>query len=69
MTNSIEVKVPDIGDFDGIPVIEILVAVGDTVAIPPGMPHCVNNTGDQPLKILCACSPPYSHDDTFLLGP
>ena len=27
-----EVKVPDIGDFEGIPVIEILVAVGDTVA-------------------------------------
>ncbi|MGH2914984.1 MAG: 2-oxo acid dehydrogenase subunit E2 [Solirubrobacteraceae bacterium] len=27
-----EVRVPDIGDFDGVPVIEILVAVGDTVA-------------------------------------
>src|SRR6185369_16696555 len=29
---TIEVKVPDIGDFDAIPVIEILVKVGDTVA-------------------------------------
>ncbi len=43
------------------------VAAGDTVAIPPGTPHCVRNTGDEPLKILCACSPAYSHDDTLLL--
>lgn len=43
------------------------VAAGDTLAIPPGTPHCVNNTGVEPLKILCACSPAYSHDDTFLL--
>ena len=28
----IEVKVPDIGDFTDVPVIEILVAPGDTVA-------------------------------------
>jgi len=28
-----EVKVPDIGDFDSVPVIEVLVAVGDTVAV------------------------------------
>src|SRR4029078_12441489 len=27
-----EVKVPDIGDFDDVPVIEVLVASGDTVA-------------------------------------
>ena len=37
MTNSIEVKVPDIGDFDKIPVIEILVAIGDTVAKDQGL--------------------------------
>jgi dihydrolipoamide dehydrogenase len=30
---SVEVKVPDIGDFDEVPVIEVLVAVGDTVAV------------------------------------
>ena len=29
---AIEVKVPDIGDFKDVPVISILVAVGDTVA-------------------------------------
>ena len=31
MANLVEVKVPDIGDFTDIPVIEILVKVGDTV--------------------------------------
>jgi dihydrolipoamide dehydrogenase len=30
---SLEVTVPDIGDFDDVPVIEILVSVGDTVAV------------------------------------
>ncbi|HVR81678.1 MAG TPA: dihydrolipoyl dehydrogenase [Luteimonas sp.] len=32
MSNVIEVKVPDIGGYDDVPVIEVLVAVGDTVA-------------------------------------
>ncbi len=41
--------------------------VGDTVCIPPGTPHRVDNTGATELKILCSCSPPYSHDDTELL--
>jgi pyruvate dehydrogenase E2 component (dihydrolipoamide acetyltransferase) len=31
MANAIEVKVPDIGDFKGIPVIEVLVKPGDSV--------------------------------------
>jgi dihydrolipoamide dehydrogenase len=31
MANTIEVKVPDVGDFKDIPVIEVLVKVGDTV--------------------------------------
>ncbi len=31
MTTQIEIKVPDIGDFSDIPVIEVLVAVGDAV--------------------------------------
>lgn len=31
MTQQIEIKVPDIGDFTDIPVIEVLVAVGDSV--------------------------------------
>jgi dihydrolipoamide dehydrogenase len=37
MTNTVEVKVPDIGDFDNIPVIEILVKPGDTVAKDQGL--------------------------------
>src|SRR6202046_1296556 len=31
MSQAIEVKVPDIGDYTDIPVIEVLVKVGDTV--------------------------------------
>jgi mannose-6-phosphate isomerase-like protein (cupin superfamily) len=42
------------------------VTVGDTVVIPPGTPHKLWNTGAEPLKLLCCCAPPYSHDDTFL---
>lgn len=46
------------------------VRVGDTICIPPGTPHCIQNTGAVPLKMLCCCSPPYTHDDTILLtGP
>ena len=37
MTNTVEVKVPDIGDFDSIPVIEILVKVGDAVVKDQGL--------------------------------
>jgi len=37
MTTTVEVKVPDIGDFDKIPVIEILVKVGETVAKDQGL--------------------------------
>ena len=43
------------------------VAVGDTICIAPGTPHCIVNTGDTPLRILCTCSPAYSHDDTVLI--
>ncbi len=42
-------------------------AAGDTVHIPAGMPHCVENTGRSPLCLLCCCSPPYAHEDTVLL--
>ena len=46
---------------------QFAVVVGDTVCIAPGTPHCIKNTGEAPLRILCACSPAYSHDDTELL--
>src|SRR4249919_374757 len=35
--NTIEVKVPDIGGYDDVPGIEVLVAVGDTVAKDQGL--------------------------------
>ena len=44
------------------------VTVGDTICIPPGTAHCIKNTGNNDLKILCCCSPAYSHDDTQLLN-
>lgn len=40
---------------------------GDTLCIPPGTPHNVINTGPVLLKVLCACAPPYSHNDTELI--
>ncbi len=43
------------------------VGAGDTVAIAPGTPHRIEATGTEPLRILCCCSPPYSHEDTELL--
>lgn len=43
------------------------VQVGDTVCIPPGTAHCIENTGEQELKLLCCCAPAYAHQDTELL--
>ena len=37
MANAIEVKVPDIGDYSDVPVIEVLVKPGDTVAKDQGL--------------------------------
>jgi len=42
-----------------------VVRPGDAVLIPPGAWHTLENTGTSELRILCCCSPPYSHDDTF----
>jgi mannose-6-phosphate isomerase-like protein (cupin superfamily) len=44
------------------------VSPGDTILISPGTPHCIRNTGEQNLTILCSCAPAYSHEDTELLG-
>lgn len=40
---------------------------GDSVLIARGVAHCVENTGKEPLKILCCCHVPYDHDDTVVL--
>ena len=43
------------------------IEAGDTLCIPPGTAHRVENTGNGPLVILCCCSPAYAHGDTELL--
>jgi mannose-6-phosphate isomerase-like protein (cupin superfamily) len=49
----------------GVEVFEV--SAGDTVCVEPGMPHKIKNTGTVPLKILCLCVPPYSHEDTAIV--
>jgi mannose-6-phosphate isomerase-like protein (cupin superfamily) len=39
---------------------------GDAVVIAPGLRHKLWNPGAEPLRLLCCCAPPYSHDDTVL---
>jgi len=46
---------------------QFTVQATDTVCITPGTAHCIQNTGQVDLRILCSCSPPYAHDDTELL--
>ncbi len=43
------------------------IQAGDSVLVPPDTPHSVEATGAEPLRILCACSPAYRHEDTELL--
>ena len=43
------------------------VSTGDAICIAPGTPHCIENTGSGVLRILCACSPAYAHEDTELV--
>ena len=42
------------------------VGPGDAIAIPPGAPHQITNTGSGVLKFLCCCAPGYEHEDTVL---
>ena len=37
MNKQVEIKVPDIGGYDDVPVIEVLVAVGDVVKLDQGL--------------------------------
>ena len=41
------------------------VEAGDAIPIEPGAWHQIRNLGTVPLRILCCCSPPYRHEDTF----
>jgi mannose-6-phosphate isomerase-like protein (cupin superfamily) len=42
------------------------IAVGDCIVIPPGARHKLWNTGEDVLRVVCACAPAYSHEDTVL---
>lgn len=39
----------------------------DGIAIPPGAPHKIWNTGKEELVFLCMCAPAYEHEDTILV--
>ena len=41
------------------------VGPGDAILIPPGTWHQIRAEGGARLRFLCACAPPYRHDDTF----
>ena len=43
------------------------VSVGDSIAIPPGTVHWIENDQTTDLKLLCCCAPGYEHDDTILM--
>lgn len=46
---------------------ETEVGPGACAVIFPGVAHKLWNTGDEPLKLLCCCSPAYSDADTVML--
>ena len=48
---------------------DFCIGEGDSILIPAGTRHSVRSTGLEPLKILCFCSPAYTHEDTVLLEP
>jgi len=41
------------------------VGVGDAILIPPGAWHQITASDAGRLRLLCACAPPYAHDDTY----
>ena len=41
------------------------VGPGDAILIPPGEWHQISCEGDDAIRFLCCCAPPYSHGDTF----
>jgi mannose-6-phosphate isomerase-like protein (cupin superfamily) len=45
---------------------ERTVGEGDCALIPPGARHKLRNVGEEPLRVVCACAPAYSDEDTCL---
>jgi len=43
------------------------IAEGDCALIAPGATHKLYNIGGRPLRVICACAPPYSDADTVLV--
>lgn len=41
------------------------VGPGDAILIPPTAWHQLTAAPDSPLRLLCCCAPPYSHEDTY----
>lgn len=41
------------------------VGPGDAILIPKGKWHQITAAEDTPLRLLCCCAPPYSHEDTY----
>jgi mannose-6-phosphate isomerase-like protein (cupin superfamily) len=41
------------------------VTVGDAVLIPPGAWHTITATDAGPVRLLCACAPPWAAADTY----
>ena len=42
-----------------------IVRSGDAILIPAGVWHAIVAT--EPLRFLCCCAPPYSHEDTYFV--
>ncbi|MBA3746343.1 MAG: cupin domain-containing protein [Solirubrobacterales bacterium] len=42
------------------------VRAGECAVISPGVIHQLVNTGDEPLRLLCCCAPPWTPADTVL---
>ncbi len=41
------------------------VGPGDAILIPSGTWHQITATSETRIRLLCCCSPPYSHEDTY----
>ena len=44
------------------------VGAGDAVYIPRGAMHALENTGDEPIRLLLVCGPAYSREDHRMEG-
>jgi len=45
---------------------ERTIGEGDCALIPPGARHKLFNPGSGPLRVICACAPAYSDEDTCI---